>query len=437
MNFFIIPTEWLPIQLVALVSLGMGIAFIAADARSPTSRALALAFVAFGVAVGLGLPLNGHGGEISAAGRWLAVADSVALIASLEWVRRVRRTIDVEHLHVGISDVLLWLGQLAGLFFGAAGVYAPELRRDQFLSAVSERAVLFEPGFWIFALPLFFAIFAGGVASVLLLLARPDRSERIRIIGALIGFPMIVSGLIIPAKIGAIIIIIGLMVFLIGAMQYVVVQGQRGQFLARFMSPQVEKLVRSRGFKHAVQHRTLEITVISSDLRGFTLFAQTHPSSSVIRTLREYYDAVGNVVMEHGATIKDYAGDGILILVGAPLPIEKHAQRALQMAAQIRTVSSEVTRRWSTNAYPLGVGVGVASGLVTVGIIGSASRWEYTAVGPAVNLASRLCERALDGEILVDSRTAEMVQQAGLTPLSPIALKGFAEPVEIHNLGSA
>ena len=78
--------------------------------------------------------------------------------------------------------------------------------------------------------------------------------------------------------------------------------------------------MRERGLKHAVQHRTVEITVVCSDLRGFTAFAQAHPSSSVIKTLREYYDEVGKVVAEFGGTVKDYAGDGVLILVGAPLP---------------------------------------------------------------------------------------------------------------------
>ena len=437
MMLFDIPPEWLPIQLVALVSLGMGAAFIAADFSSPTSRALSLAFVAFGIAIGLSYPLTGGQGEISLAGRWLAISDGVALIASLEWVLRVRRTIDVEHLHVGVSDVLLRLGQVAGAFFGAAGIYAPELRRDQFLGAAENTHFVMQAGFWIFALPLLFAIFAGAVASFLLLLARPDRSERIRIIGAIIGFPLIVSGLLVPANAGTVLIIIGLMIFLVGAMQYVVVQGQRGQFLARFMSPQVEKLVRVRGFKHAVQHRNLEITVVSSDLRGFTAFAQAHPSSSVIKTLREYYDAGGQVVIEYGATIKDYAGDGILILVGAPLPVDQHASRGLEMAEKIREVSVEVTRRWSTEAYPLGVGIGVATGLVTVGIIGSASRWEYTAVGPAVNLASRLCERAQHREILVDSRTVEMAPLARVERKQPLNIKGFSDPVDLYMLSSA
>lgn len=429
-----LPVAWLPSLLVALVSLGIGLAFLFADFRAPTSRALALAFIAFGISTGLTLPLGGGGDVVPTAGRWLALADAIGLIASLEWVRRVRRTIDVTHLHVGLSDALLRIGQAAGIFLGAAGVLLPELRRDEFLGAVNNIYVLTRPGFWIFAGPVLVAILAGAVSTLLLLLARPDRSERTRIVAAIVGFPLIVIGLIVPAKVGAVLMVLGQMVFLIGAMQYLVVQGERGQFLARFLSPQVEKLVRERGLRYAVRHRTVEITVVCSDLRGFTAYAQAHPSSSVIKTLREYYDEVGKVVAEFGGTIKDYAGDGILILVGAPLPVEQHAHRGIEMGRRIRDAAGAVTQRWSTATHPLGIGMGVASGRVTVGIIGSASRWEYTAVGPAVNLASRLCEQAEHREILIDARTVELAAFAGLVERPSVQVKGFTAAVPIWSL---
>ena len=154
----------------------------------------------------------------------------------------------------------------------------------------------------------------------------------------------------------------------------------------------------------------------------------------MIEVLRDYYDAVGLVVAEYGGTIKDYAGDGILILVGAPLPMADHALIGLRIAHRVRAAASEVTRRWSSAEHGLGVGVGVASGFVTVGIIGGASRLEYTAVGPAVNLASRLCEQAVDQEILIDGRTFELAGDTGLEPRPPIAVKGFAEPVSLFAL---
>jgi len=96
----------------------------------------------------------------------------------------------------------------------------------------------------------------------------------------------------------------------------------------------------------------------------------------------------------------------------------------------------EVVRRASSPERRLGIGVGVASGPVTVGVIGSSGRYEYTAVGPAVNLASRLCELAADGEVLIDARTAELAGgepggDSGLKPRDPLPVKGFAEPVPL------
>ena len=115
-----------------------------------------------------------------------------------------------------------------------------------------------------------------------------------------------------------------------------------------------------------------------------------------------------------GGTIKDQAGDGVLILVGAPIRFENHAQRALELASKIRASGVPLTARWSGAELQLGLGVGVASGFVSVGVIGTASRLEYTAVGAAVNLASRLCAEAAHGEVLVDERT---VQLAGAAPV--------------------
>ena len=96
---------------------------------------------------------------------------------------------------------------------------------------------------------------------------------------------------------------------------------------------------------------------------------------SVIRILREYYDAVGAAATECGGTIKDQAGDGVLILVGAPIAYADHAHRALELARKIRERGVEITARWSDQDLSLGVGVGVASGFVTVGVIGAASRY--------------------------------------------------------------
>jgi len=180
--------------------------------------------------------------------------------------------------------------------------------------------------------------------------------------------------------------------------------------------------------------------VVCCDLRGFTAFSAGTSSQRVIQILREYYDAVGEAAAAFGGTIKDQAGDGVLILVGAPVPFGDHAQRAVDMARRIRASGMTVTARWSDGDLNLGVGVGVATGFVTVGVIGAASRLEYTAVGPAVNLAARLCSEAAHGQVLVDARTGECMGreavQRTLARGEALRLKGFAAPVQSYVLAA-
>lgn len=145
-----------------------------------------------------------------------------------------------------------------------------------------------------------------------------------------------------------------------------------------------------------------------------------------MRLLNEYYDAIGVAVAEFGGTIKDYVGDGVLVLVGAPVPTDDHAAKGLALARRLQVVVHEVLARWAGPDLQVGMGVGVATGPVTVGAIGAA-RLEYTAVGPAVNLAARLCAQAADGEILVDGATVRIVGEAGLAPRGTAHFKGLGE----------
>jgi class 3 adenylate cyclase len=289
----------------------------------------------------------------------------------------------------------------------------------------------------LFAVPILFSTFAGLIGVILLLNRRPEMAETVRVLAMAASVPFFIAGFVVSINAAAICVVIGEIIFMIGAVHYHVMQGQRGQFMSRFLSPQVARLVSERGLGSAMHENNLEITVVSCDLRGFTAYAQANSSSKVLQVLREYYDAVGRIVGDFGATIKDFAGDGILILVGAPLPMDHHARCGLEMARRIRVVGVELTRRWSTEQNKLGIGIGVASGLVTVGVIGSSSRLEYTAVGSAVNLSCRLCEQAQASEILVDRRTVELAGEAGLEPRSPIEVKGFGSEVPNYTLTAA
>jgi len=428
----------LPHTLVAVVATGMAAAFLAADHRSATSRALAGTLLSLGIGIFLNIAFTQGGSVIPRYAALLPITDGLAIIFYLEWLLRVRKTLPAHNFDTRGGDFALRLGQGAGVFYTVAGMVWPEVRVNEFLTTAEQGWVtLSRPGFWLFATPVLFSSLMGGFATLLLLRRRPDPSERIRVLGFILAAPFLIASFVLPVALGALAVMLGLMVVLVGAVQYHVLQGQRGQFLSRFLSPQVAAIVNSRGLKAAMQQAHIEISVVSCDLRGFTAFSTAHPSSRTIEVLRDYYSVVGKLVGEYGATIKDYAGDGILILVGAPLEVPDHARVALEIAERIRDEGRALTKRWSTSKGRLGIGVGVASGFVTVGVIGSDSRLEYTAVGPAVNLASRLCEEASHKEILVAPRTAELCDRSDLRSKRGLEIKGFRGLDEVFLLKSA
>ncbi|HZP11973.1 MAG TPA: adenylate/guanylate cyclase domain-containing protein [Nevskiaceae bacterium] len=424
--------EFTPHTFVSLLALGMALAFLSADRYSKTSQALAagLAFIGIGIWLNVTLVVDNLHPP-----RWsglLGLPDAASIIMMLEWLLRVRRTVPVgAATNVKFGDRLLRIGQLCGVFYAIASLALPDARSQLFLRALQVPGALRSWQFWIFATPILVSLLLGTAAILLLLNRRPDRAETTRVIAFSIGAPFMAAGFILPIQAAAVSVLIGEIIFLIGSVHYHVLQGNRGAFMSRFLSPQVAAMVRDRGLESAMEQKSLEVTVVCCDIRGFTPYAQANAPTQVIQVLRDYYDAVGGVVAEFGATIKDFAGDGILILIGAPLPVPDQAQRGIEMARRIREIARDVVKRSSTATHRLGLGVGVATGQVAVGIIGSSSRLEYTAVGPAVNLSSRLCELAADGEILIDSRTGDLAGQAGLKARDPLPVKGYEEPVAL------
>lgn len=417
----------IPYMLVSLVAAGMAMAFLSADRQSPTSRALALALLSIAASMSMASVMVYMYGTHDLPG-WVAVPEAVAMVALLEWLLRIRRTVPAAGLNTEGGDRLLRIAQGVSVLYLALCLIFPEQRTNDFLNAGSRPGAWHTLGFWMFFGPILFVSVASAAASLLLLNRKPDEAERVRLIAMNCALPFLAVSLVTPWEYVPVVMVIGEMIFLVGAVRYHVLQGSRGQFLSRFLSPQVAEMVQSRGLAHAMRQNLVEITVVCCDLRGFTAYARLQGSARVIEVLQEYYDEVGKIVGEFGGTIKDFAGDGILILIGAPLAVDNHAKRGLEMARRIRDTGLKLTQRWSTPESPLGLGVGVASGMVTVGIIGSSQRLEYTAVGSAVNLASRLCEEAASAEIRVDDRTMELAGHARVAS-EPLALKGFGDAV--------
>jgi adenylate cyclase len=419
----------------ALIAFGMAFAFYLADRQAPTSRALAAFLAAVGVSTIATTQL-----ELAyiAAGNYpwwggiFALPEVFAFVFAYEWLLRVRRTIPARNMNTRVNDRLLRVAQALALIYGVLAVVLPFRRIEEF-NGVGLAAKGLQPGFFLFAVPLAVSLIMGIFAGLMTLNRRPDVAERKRLISFAAAAPFMASSMVLPVEIAPVAAAFGMLVLLVGAVQYHVIQGQRAQFLSRFLSPQVAELVREQGLNSATQEKTLELSVVCCDLRGFTAFTAGTEPKRVVEIMREYYDAVGGAAASVGGTIKDQAGDGVLILVGAPIEYQDHSHRALELAGLIRETGRSLSGRWSKEDLQLGVGVGVASGFVTVGVIGGGSRLEYAAVGPAVNLSSRLCSEAAHGEVLVSERTAALASAAGeraaLVPSTSLRLKGFREPV--------
>jgi class 3 adenylate cyclase/HAMP domain-containing protein len=206
---------------------------------------------------------------------------------------------------------------------------------------------------------------------------------------------------------------------------------ERIRKLERFLAPQVAQLIASSDGHDALldSHRR-EVTVVFCDLRGFTAFTETTEPEEAMNVLREYHAALGELIFRYEGTLDRYAGDGVMILFNAPIALDDHVKRAVKMAVEMRDAIGVLTERWRNRGHSLGFGVGIALGYATLGQIGFEQRLEYAAIGSVTNLASRLCDEAKAGQIVVSRRVFGMVEEwVDAEPLDDLQLKGFNHPV--------
>jgi class 3 adenylate cyclase len=208
--------------------------------------------------------------------------------------------------------------------------------------------------------------------------------------------------------------------------------------LKRFLSPQVAELVESAGKEDLLGAQKADVVVVFCDLRGFTAFSAKAEPEEIMRVLAEYYDALGAIIMRYAATLTHFSGDGLMVLMNAPVPCpDDPALRSVRMARDMQDAVQALIAGWRARGHALGFGVGLAKGIATVGRIGYEGRHDYTAIGRVANLASRLCSAAEDGQILVDENAAAAVSgEAALEPIGARELKGFGESVSVFAIAA-
>jgi class 3 adenylate cyclase/putative methionine-R-sulfoxide reductase with GAF domain len=218
------------------------------------------------------------------------------------------------------------------------------------------------------------------------------------------------------------------------------VERQRTE-LARFVSPQVAELLSSEDGERLLAGHRAYISVLFCDLRGFTAFTETAAPEELFELLRAYHTLIGKLIAEHDATLEHFAGDGVMAFFNDPAPVPDHEAQAIRMALALQHQFEELAALWRKRGTELGLGIGIAAGYATLGRIGFDGRYDYGALGPVTNLASRLSTQAQAGQILISQRVLAAVEDhAEAQPVGELELKGFARPVsayEVRALGAS
>ena len=205
--------------------------------------------------------------------------------------------------------------------------------------------------------------------------------------------------------------------------------------LKRFLAPQVAELVEGSDQEMLVRQPPRRS-------RGDLLrFARLHQLFACCQTgrimglVQEYYEALGAIITRYEATLTCFMGDGLMLLLNAPVPCPDPALRGVQMALEMQAAVQPLMSRWQARGHAIGFGMGLAKGPATVGRIGYEGRSDYTAIGNVVNLASRICGVAEDGQILIDAAVAaEIGDELPLMPLGSRMLRGLTEAVSVFSV---
>src|SRR6516162_10174065 len=216
---------------------------------------------------------------------------------------------------------------------------------------------------------------------------------------------------------------------------YQVGEIERMSRLRRFLPLQVADLIVAAGTEKQLESHRQEITALFCDLRGFTGFSENSDPEDVMALLRDYHEAIGQIIFKYGGTLERFAGDGVMVIFNDPVPVENPALQAVLMALDMRAAIEALMDKWRLLGHDIGFGIGIAHGFATLGTIGFEGRRDYAAIGTVSNVASRLCDEAKTGQILISPRVMLAVDKAvTVEPVGEVALKGIRRPMLTYNV---
>jgi class 3 adenylate cyclase/DNA-binding NarL/FixJ family response regulator len=219
--------------------------------------------------------------------------------------------------------------------------------------------------------------------------------------------------------------------------QAIVQREEQGETLSRLLPGGLaEKLRRDRGAVDRTERLT--VTVLMSDVRGYSAIAERVDPTVLAGQLRVHRREMNAAILDEEGTVMQYVGDAVMAVFGAPFPQDDHAERALRAARSMHRRQAAVDEEWEAEGLaPFGLGIGLSSGDVAAALLGSEERLEYTMVGDTVNLAQRLQDlaRPAGTTVLSEPTVAGLAEPPELEPLPPQAVKGRAATVTAYRLG--
>ena len=208
--------------------------------------------------------------------------------------------------------------------------------------------------------------------------------------------------------------------------------------LYRYMTPSVAEQVMALGEDSLMVGKRRDVTVLFSDIRGYTTLTESLEASQVVSMLNEYFETMVEAVFNHQGTLDKFIGDALMAVFGAPLPLENHGWSAVEAALDMRERLVHFNRaRQATSQPKINIGIGLSSGEVVSGNIGSHRKMEYTVIGDGVNLSSRLegVTKQYGCDIVMSEHTYERCRElVWVRELDLTRVKGKTEPVKIYEL---
>ncbi len=209
----------------------------------------------------------------------------------------------------------------------------------------------------------------------------------------------------------------------------------RQQF-ERLVSPVIVEEVMSGRVDIAKGGQLRKTTVLFGDIRGFTALAESQTPQETVHMLNEHFELMVEVIFKHEGTLDKFVGDAIMALFGAPLMHEDDPLRAVRTAIEMQAVLSKFNiQRTAMNLEPVRMGIGINTGDVVAGYLGSSRALEYTVIGDVVNVGARLCSLAKADEIILSEATYEHVKEhISAVPLPPAKVKGKSQPLRVYRV---